>query len=59
MDFWSLALFEEFLQLIFFVGRGLWFGSAVWIEESSELLVSTFFVSYRIDNSVASGKGLE
>lgn len=44
MGLWSLALFEEFLQLTFFVGRGLWFGSAVWIEESSELLGSTIFL---------------
>ena len=44
LGLWALALFQEFIQLTFLVGKGLWFGAAVWIEESSEILASTLFL---------------
>ncbi len=45
IGFWALALITEFFEMTYFVHMGrYWFGAAIWVEESSELLGSSLFL---------------
>ena len=41
---WALALVTEFVEMTFLIEHRFWFGAAIWLEESSELVGSTVFL---------------
>ena len=47
---WALALITEFFEMTYFIHMGsvgpfTWFGIAIWVEETSEILASTFLLA--------------
>ena len=44
MAIWALALVTEFVEMTFLIEHRFWFGAAIWLEESSELVGSTVFL---------------
>ena len=44
MGIWGTALLTEFVEMTYFIEEEFWFGAAIWLEESTELLGSTTFL---------------
>jgi hypothetical protein len=44
MAIWALALAIEFVETTYFIDEEFWFGAAIWLEETSELVGSTVFL---------------
>ena len=44
LGFWALALITEFFEMTYFIHSGFWFGAAIWVEETSEIIASTLFL---------------